>query len=92
MHPTSPETAEVLQHLREASGAFEAFETRRFVLYRTTGSGKVQKVCVTVTDSGEDSLTRFSVRAETDDGKSAAGNPHDQLSAAIKLVHWQNLG
>jgi hypothetical protein len=83
---------DALALLKNAAGAFEIYEKHSVRLYRRTKDGSDQRVDVEITDAGAGMANRYSVRAESEDGRIASGNPAATLQASLAVVHWGVLG
>jgi len=52
-------------------------------------------VTVRIYDAGRNvpsPKVRYHAEAESDDGRSASGNPHDSIYGVLMTLHWRNLG
>jgi hypothetical protein len=75
--------------VKNAANADEAWEERRFQVYRSGGAPLV----ITLFDQGPNlSGSRFSARAESNDGHGARivsnGNPDSTVEGALSNIHW----
>ena len=84
---------EITSRLEQQADFFEVYEViREFEAYRHTKSGEDQKVTVRILDAGPDEgMNRYTVDAESEDGKRATGNAYDTIDMALSGVHWQDL-
>ncbi len=85
---------EIIEELGKVSGVFEAYKVvSRFTLHRHAGENKVQTITVEVLDAGSAVRTdmRYHVFAQSDDGRTAGGNPDSTIEAALDNVHWEHL-
>ncbi len=74
------------------TGMNEAYVEHRFYCWRKRTDGADQQITVRVLEAGEDSgLPRYRVIAESEDGKHASGNSHDDVRVALAFVHWHTL-
>ena len=73
---------------------WECYHRTQFECFRPTNeSGGMEKVIVTILDSGTVQRGgRYHVSAKSESGKVASGNPDDSLHAALAMVHWGDLG
>lgn len=76
-------------------GEATIYAVHRFRMDRTTRTGEQQEVEVTILDAGPSPAhgTRYHVSARpVAGGRGASGNPHNDLTVALALVHWGDLG
>ena len=60
-----------------------------FLVYTTEG----KPISVTILDAGpKRPQLRYSVKATTEDGRRATGNPAESIDLALDIVHWQDVG
>lgn len=84
--------AEILEMLKKETGANEAYRRTEYMLYRDNKSGGVQEVRVEILDGGPAmGNARYHVKATSDDGRVATGNPDKSLETALAIVHWYDL-
>jgi len=77
-----------LSHIRRVT----TFRCSTFECFRRQKDGSDKGVKIEILDHGEACPSgRFSVRAESEDGKKAFGNGDDDLQAALAMVHWGDL-
>lgn len=83
---------DALAKLKEMSGAFEAYHRMSYVCHRTRRDGTIDRIDVDILDAGPHEPLRYSVHARSKvSGKTAGGNSHASLEAALALVHWGDL-
>jgi hypothetical protein len=71
---------------------FEVYEVHSFEGYRETADGSNQEVNVKILDMGPGAAhLRYSVKATSEDGKVARGNPAGTIDEAIAITHWIEL-
>lgn len=83
---------EILNLLKEATGASEAYQVTEYVVCRETRGGGMEEVRIEVRDGGPAmGNLRFSVIAKSEDGRTATGNPAGSLETVLATVHWYDL-
>jgi|SRR6516225_1591911 hypothetical protein len=88
---TDESLRKTLAELQAVTGAFEAYHVATFECYRRMKTGSTQIIRVELFDDGSSGTGRFWVRAKSDDGKEASGNPAPSLDMALRFVHWRDL-
>jgi hypothetical protein len=84
-----PKDLETLKKLADFDEAHTLIATIRG--YRRNDVGAGRPITIEVWDMGE-GPARYSVRAIDENGRLLArGNPHDNVYAAIRAVHWGDL-
>lgn len=73
-------------------GMREAYVEYRFYCYRDIPNRGTEQVTVSLLDGGPNAGgSRYHVIAESESGRRAGGNPHDDPIVALSLVHWWDL-
>lgn len=88
------EICDLLPQIKKLTGAFEAYyRIASFKCYRYSKGGKVQEVVIDLYDAGPSvsPSLRYSVEVNSDDGRSATGNPDSSIELALDHVHWHEL-
>jgi hypothetical protein len=90
MNPYEATTEELLAAVGGPAKLFESSKITTVQGYRNTEAGPIE-VTVELHDRGESADPRWSVVARTDNGRSASGNPDNNLDVALATVHWWDL-
>lgn len=73
-------------------GFSETYKVSTFECYREREDGGMQEVKIEVLDRGPGAGDlRYTVRATDDESRLATGNPRDNLTDAVRGVHWYDL-
>ena len=82
----------LVQEIKRLAKATDIFQVTTFELYRRRPDDRMQQVTVRVKDAGLNSPNpRWHVEVLSDDGLATSGNPSDDLSECLALVHWFDL-
>lgn len=83
---------DIMKKLKKDAGFFEIYHKTSFWGYRRNANGETQEVSVDILDMGSEAGdSRYSCVANTNDGKTATGNPASSIDVAISIVHWRDL-
>jgi hypothetical protein len=83
---------ELRETVQKASGAFEVYRViETFKGYRRNKNDEVKAITVEILDAGQESSSRYTVKAEDEDGRRAGGNPSDRIDVALATLHWYDL-
>ncbi|OMH27074.1 hypothetical protein BKD30_04090 [Tersicoccus phoenicis] len=85
------DTSEVIELLDRVAEADETWRVETFRMHRRNKAGDHQDVTVEILDRGPTFSPRYSVSADSSDGKKCSGNSGDDLTQTISLVHWYQL-
>lgn len=86
--------SEMLEVLKAVTGFDEVYQVHRFEANRHTAPPEDahQEIEIVIRDAGPTSDQRYHVTATARDGRVATGNPSSDLTVALSLVHWGDLG
>lgn len=83
---------EIIAHLKNNWGCFEAYHKTSFTAYREAKDGATQQLDIVIFDAGStgNANTRYSCEARTE-GKRATGNPANSIIEALNKLPWYKL-
>jgi len=84
------ERQQALHSLKRIPKVSELYHVETFRAYRENKQGGETPITIEIWDRGERD-SRWTVTVRDNQGRVASGNPHENLDAALHIVHWGDL-